>query len=200
MEAVADAPFASSIDPVARRGKRQLTLRVADPRVEKIERLREAKGVTHARLCAGAPVHPTNWYYIRTGEVTAQQATLDRITAFLTQEQPQRAPANVLQSFVLAAERVIVAELENRHDRKALVGAINDKRMQRPELRADRLRLLAVYITAVELEVPNAELGRALGHARQAIKQGRDKIEGLRECDAVDAFLDHVRDVLTGRT
>ena len=48
-------------------------------------------------------------------------------------------------------------------------------------LAAARIRQMAIYITAVELQVGNADLGRALGLTRANIKYARDEVEQRRE-------------------
>lgn len=52
-----------------------------------------------------------------------------------------------------------------------------------------RARRLAIYIVTVELEIPNADLARALGCSRQNVKQARDKVEDWRGDAAIDALI-----------
>ena len=55
-------------------------------------------------------------------------------------------------------------------------------------LKAATLRRQAMYVAAVELQIGNADLGRALKCSRQNIKQARDSIEDAR--DTVDETVD----------
>jgi hypothetical protein len=55
---------------------------------------------------------------------------------------------------------------------------------------ASRVRRLATHPLTVELEIPNVRLAAALGYSRQDMKQGRDRVEDLRDHSAVDALLD----------
>ena len=61
-----------------------------------------------------------------------------------------------------------------------------------------RLRRIAVYLAAVELEVGNAEIARALGTTRQNVHQARNAVEDLRGRPAVDALLERCRKLLQG--
>jgi hypothetical protein len=66
-------------------------------------------------------------------------------------------------------------------------------------LKAATLRRQAMYLAAVELEIGNADLGRALACSRQNIKQARDKVEDMRDADAtLDALLDRCALLLRG--
>lgn len=58
---------------------------------------------------------------------------------------------------------------------------------------------MAIYLTAVELEIPNAEIGRALGIERQAVKQARDKVHDLRDDERVDALFDRIAASVMGK-
>lgn len=66
-------------------------------------------------------------------------------------------------------------------------------------LKASRLRRYAMYITAVELQVGNAALGRAIGCSRQNVKQARDWVEERRDDPGLNALLDRCARLVTGR-
>lgn len=72
--------------------------------------------------------------------------------------------------------------------RVALAGVLaQDLSVQRPRnpvwLQAARINRMAIYVIAVELELKNAELARALGCTRQNVKQARDDVEDWREAE-----------------
>lgn len=131
-------------------------------------------------LCRLAGVELDNWYKVRRGDHQASSATLAKLQAAL--EAPREIkPPQVIAGFHRLVMQIIAMQMA--FDVPALLAT--DFSKQRPGnpqwLRAARIRQMASYITAVELEVSNADLGRAIGDTRANIKYARDAIENLRE-------------------
>src|SRR5262249_12568477 len=113
---------------------------------------------------------------------------------------PRARPPAVIAGLVHAAELIVLHEVAGR---KKLITELTFERARRGRalpgaIAAARLRRLAIYLVAVELEVSNADLGRALDMTRQNVQQARNAIEDLRERPAVDAVLDRCRALLKG--
>lgn len=204
--------LASSTVPamvVARRNKTQFALASVDPRVTAIERQRRDKGLSHTKLLAAAGVHPSTWFFLRRGEQAPRAGTLDRLEAAIGQAGRAVEPAalkNVILATVRVAETVIVSALDagangagtTRAQSLPLVQALDPRCRRATALRRSRRRVLAVYLVAVELELGNAEIARALGCSRQNVKQLRDAVEALRDDARADEFLERCRRQLTG--
>lgn len=188
---------------VVSRNKTQLALSTLDPRIERLESLRAAKEISHSALCSVARVHPSTWFYLRSGDQAPRGKTLDRLErglAALIGEQPR--PANLIAAFVRAAEAIVLMQVAG--DRRLMRELTPDrlrrgKHRQLPKaIEAGRLARIGIYLAAVEFEVGNAELARALGVTRQAVHKTRNAIEDLRERPSVDALLERCRALLKG--
>lgn len=185
---------------VARRNKMQFALATIDPRVAEIERGRKARGLSHNQLIQKAGVHPSTWYYLRCGEQAAQPRTLARLQAALAVAPvlPKAPPAPPVKALIHAIAAVIVGMIG---DDLALMAAINPKKFGKASvaLQPRRIRTVAVYVAAVELEIENTAIARALGCSRANIRQVRDDIEAVRhEGGAVDRLIARVAATLRG--
>jgi transcriptional regulator with XRE-family HTH domain len=185
---------------IARRNKRQFRLTVIDPRVAAIERERTAAGISHNELCQCARVHPSTWRAWRSGQQEPKPAILERLkTAIVGRLANARRDVTVLA----ALHRVVIVHLAQRQGADPELVLEQDFSAERPQspawLHAAQLRRQAMYLLAVELEIPNANIGRALGCTRQNVKQARDRIEEARDADpAVDRTLDDMGRLLRG--
>jgi transcriptional regulator with XRE-family HTH domain len=158
--------------------------------IEDVERLRVARGLSHARMCALAGVELNNYFKLRRGRHRPSAATLRKLAAALADPVPARPPRVIAAfhrvCFALAADALGL-------DRAAVLATdFTVTRRTDAWIAAARARMVAVYVTAVELEVDNTELARALGLTRQAIKKARDKVEDLRDDAGVDAAIETV--------
>jgi hypothetical protein len=169
-----------------------------DPRIVQIDRRRAERKVTHKMLCALAGVHEPNWYAMRRGEFVPKPATIERLERAVEGQSRRMASVNsVILAFVRVAETVVAAEAARRE----LIAALTFERERHAPpatIARARLRRVAIYLAAVELEVGNADLARALKTTRQNVHQARRAIEELRERPAVDALLEHCRALLKG--
>lgn len=139
------------------------------------------------------------WSNIRRGRWDPAAATLDRLDVALA-DLPAKKPPQIVKAF----HRHVMKEL-CRHLRAPMRQVLaEDLTVQRPRnanwLQAARINRMAIYIIAVELELENAELARALGCTRQNVKQARDDVfdwmdEDLKVARAIAAVSTHV----TGR-
>lgn len=156
------------------------TVNAAD-RVAVIARRRIAAGWSHAKLLRLARVDKQTWQDLRAGRREAQEFTLTRL---------ERALDGVIETkppqIVRAYHRIVMRDL-CRHLRVPASAIDQDMSVQRPRnrawLQAARINRMAIYIIAVELELKNAELGRAIGCSRQNVQQARNDVEDWRETD-----------------
>jgi transcriptional regulator with XRE-family HTH domain len=183
---------------VASRNKMQFALAVVDPRIAAFDRARAVRGVSHQKLCAVAGINPATWRALRAGEQGPKPATLKRLEAVLKAVLP-KPKVLPIAAMVRAAEQLL-ADVIARDP--ALVDAVTYRRANRkvaPATMAEgRLRTLALYVVAVEVEVGNADIAAALGMTRQNVHKARNMIEELADNPRVRSLLDHVAGVLRG--
>lgn len=138
------------------------------------------------------------WRDLQRGNTKPTDATLKKLEAAFGHARGP-APPQILKSY----HAVVVSLLADRSGFSRAVLQEMDFSVQRPLnpqwLAASRLNMMAIYITAVELQVENATLGRALGCTRQNIKKARDRVEDMREDPAIDALISGVTALVTGR-
>lgn len=183
-----ETPFALSI---VKRNKTQFALSIVDPRITDIERERARKKISHATLCAGARVHAATWFYLRRGEQVPRASTLARLKAAIASVAAPK--PNAIEAHYRAI-MALLALLSSKDPEAALAQDFSVERPTVPAwLEAATLRRQAMYVAAVELQIGNADLGRALGCSRQNIKQARDAVEDARDKEPrLDALLDRV--------
>lgn len=165
--------------------------------VEKINQARKTAGLSHEEFCRRAKAGTRNWFRLVRGEQKPTPALLKRLNAALGDAQAAR-PRPVVKAF----HRLVMIEIARAQDFDVAVLLATDFSVQRPHvpdwLAASRIQSMALYITAVELEVGNAELARALGVSREAVRKARNKIEDLRDDAAIDALLNRVAQQVRG--
>lgn len=154
-----------------------------DPRVTEIERRRVSAGWSHTELCRRAWIRKDTWQDIRSGRREPLARTLEALEKAFTEPRSKNPP-----QIVKAYHRIMVMDL-CRHLRAPIDTVLaQDLTVQRPRnkawLQAARINRMAIYIAAVELQVANADLARALGCTRQNIKQARDDVEDWRAADS----------------
>lgn len=173
--------------------------------MKKVDATRRQSGISIAKLCAAAKVHPNTYRELRRGACTPLEITLDKFTRALdrirTGKAQEVAPPQVVAGFHRLLMQLIATQMGFDHE----LLLATDFSVQRPSnpqwLRAARIRQMAIYVVAVELQVSNADLGRALGDTRANIKFARDAIEDRREDgneidSALTAVSLHVRSLL----
>ncbi|NUU41392.1 helix-turn-helix domain-containing protein [Tardiphaga robiniae] len=153
---------------------------VTDPRIVAINRRREAAGLPHDAFARLAGVSIWTWRDLRRGARAPMSSTLTKLNAALD------APRSTKPPQVVAAFHRLVMQFLAMHLKFDIATLLaTDFKVQRPSnplwLQAARIRQMAIYITAVELQVGNADLGRALGDTRANIKFARDQVEERRE-------------------
>lgn len=193
-EGARETPFALSI---VRRNKTQFALSIVDPRVTEVERERERVKMSHATLCSRAKVHAATWFYLRKGEQAPRAGTIERLKAAVANARPPKPSAAAAQYRAIVALLALISG----EDPEAML-AQDFSAHQTPTLpgwlKAATLRRQAMYVAAVELQIGNADLGRALNCSRQNIKQARDSIEDARDKDPrLNALLDRVARLVT---
>ncbi|MFA6267651.1 MAG: hypothetical protein WC670_18285 [Pseudolabrys sp.] len=151
-----------------------------DPRIAAVEQWRVRNKVRIVDLIHSAGISYFTWRALRRGQCKPRPATVIKLRAAM-EGRPALKPPQIVVGFHRLVMQLLAIEM--RFDRDTLLAT--DFSVQRPSnpqwLRAARIRQMAIYITAVELQVSNADLGRALGDTRANIKFARDAIEDRRE-------------------
>lgn len=166
-----------------------------------LERRRAARGISINAWLSASGVADHTYRLAKAGGAT-RKATLAKLELGLErlqQEAGAARPPAVIALLVRAIELLLLSVIGR--DRR-LMAACDPARLRRrlpQRVPAGRLRLIAIYVATVELEVKNAELARALGIERQAVKQSRDKIHDLRDTPAFDALVEQVAAALKAR-
>jgi hypothetical protein len=123
-----------------------------------------------------------------------RQSTLARYAAALEAFETERKEAGAHATLVHMIEALLQTKLASRSH--SLIAALNPKKFGRrhgQSLLGTRRRALAIYLAAIELEIGNSAIARALGCKRQNVHQIRATIEKLREDEPqVDVFLDQI--------
>lgn len=165
----------------------------ASSTIQQIERARKERGISQGEFLRRANVHHSTWQALLRGS-RPRHDTLKRLEAALD-------AAVVVRSVpvIVALYRLIMVQLAARHG-IAETDALTLKfcaGSQIENLRlAVRLRQAAIYVLTVELEIPNAELGRAIGCTRQNIKKARMTVEDRRESDTeLDALIARIASI-----
>lgn len=162
-----------------------------------IDRRREEAGVTIEALCRAAGVNRKTWSDIRSRpDCAARPETLRRLADALSDLAVAKSP-DLLQGRL----RTLLALLAADTGDDAKVVLATDFSRQRPQdkgwLAAARLRRFAIYLIVVEEDVRMADMARAIGISRQAVKQTVDEVREWRldEPD-VDALLERVGEII----
>lgn len=153
--------------------------------MKKIEVVRVESKISIAKLCAEAKVHPNTYRELRRGACTPQDITLVKLTKAVQRIRASEAEYLEPPQVVVAFHRLLMHLLARQLSFDLDQLRATDFAVQRPFnpqwLAAARIRQMAIYIMAVEMEVSNADLGRALGLTRANIKYARDEVEQRRE-------------------
>lgn len=153
---------------------------------------RLAAGLTHQELCKHAGVDLNSWHRLRRGEHAPKNETIQKFDNAL-KNGPSPKPPQLIASYHRLVMVMIAAEL-NFPLATLLATDFTAERPQVQEwLEAARIRAMAIYITTVELEVKNADMARALNVTREAIRKARNRVEDMRDDNAIDALLSRVR-------
>lgn len=183
------APRTVLRQPCARRREDSASSTVrADTRVAAIDRARLRAGMSHEELCRAARAGLRNWFRLRRGDHRPSEALLARLEAAVAGAVPAPRPA-LVRSYHRLVMRLLAAAQGLDPDAVAAVDLSVQRPMVQEWLRAARIHNMAIYLTTVELEVSNLELGRALGLSREAVRKARNRIEDLRDDPEVDALL-----------
>lgn len=165
-----------------------------------LNRARKDAGISVNRLLSAADISHHTWDAARNGKSATRDSTFDRLWAALDRlrrDGTAARPPAAIKALVLAAEEILRARIRGR-----LIVACNPQRMTRDHgqyrLPASRLRTLAIYLVAVELEIENVAIAMALGCSRQNVKKARETVETLRDNEAVDALFTRCGKLLTG--
>lgn len=171
----------SSVKVAARAGREHTASSSLHALIEVSERARIRRGMSHAEFCRFVGIELNNWHKLRRGAQRPSAATLAKLQAANDTPAAPTRPPQVVAAFHRLLMQMVAAQMG--FDTTALLAT--DFSVQRPSnpqwLRAARIRQMAIYITAVELQVGNADLGRAIGDTRANILYARNAIEERRE-------------------
>lgn len=176
-------------------GDLSITATTPTPTFGAINKKRADNGISVQALVRAADLDWRTWRLARKAKGNKTKPdTLVRINAALDRMiagGPVKQPKNLIAAMIEALELIIKSELAGD---AGLIGALAHARHRKDgaplDVEPERIRRIAIYLAAVELEVQNADIARALGCRRQNIHQARDQVEELRNSKAVDAFLD----------
>lgn len=176
---------------------RSSTAPKVDPRVRSIEAIRARRGLSHEELCRAAGVSCRTWAYLRRGAQAPKDFTIEKLQRAL--DRAEKAPVNAIAALHRLALILIAGELQIPAVRVLAHDPSQNGGRNRDWVEAARAWRCAIYLLAVELQIGNAALARAIGTNRQNVKQARDQIEDLRDDDPrIEGALDAVAAMLRG--
>lgn len=170
------------------------------PSFDVIERMRLARGLTVSEVVSRAGINYKTWWDVKRGAGAADPRrirTLRRLAKAVEGGKCVVPPA-AITALVFGAEEILRARITGD-----LLTACNPMRASRRHivmsLPSARLRLLAIYLVAVEIEIENVDIANALGITREAVRKAREKVETLRDHDGVEYLFEVCGKLLTGR-
>jgi len=157
-----------------------------------IERRRRRLGVSVARLCGVAGINEKSWWRGRRDGANLRVSTLQRLDRGLRAIErgalsPKKTP--FWRAFFGFAFAMLAREQELDYAPPLLFDFSVEKPNSPEWLKLARLRRIMIYLLTVEMQVPNADLARAIGCSRQNIKQARDAVEQWRDDPATELLL-----------
>lgn len=163
---------------------------------------RRALGIALHALLAAAGVGSRTWDYLRAGATVPQRRTLVKLSRALDQlagAAPPPAPAPAVVAAFWRAAVLFLAHEVGADPARAL-GDDGQSCPQDPAwLAASRARQLAFYLAHVELRVSHSALAVAVGTTKQRVHKAVNRVEDLRDDDAIDALLERTSAFLSGR-
>lgn len=163
-----------------------------------LQRSINENGIALNELLLAAGVCKETWLLGKSGRCAPRDATLRKLNeAFdrLKINAPARRPPAAIAALVNGCEEILRARMAGD---VALIQACSPKPNAR-HVPAGRLRWMAIYLIAVELEIGTGELRAAIGCSRENVRKARECVESLRDNDRVDALLTTTGDVLRGQ-
>jgi len=158
-----------------------------------LDRSRREANIPVDRLLQSAGVSYHTYYDGKAGRFATRQATMDKLWAAIERLRTGAAPPPAaIRALLNAAEELLRARIA-KNKRLAAVC------LSRSTTPAARIRTLAIYLLTVEIEIDNADVGRAAGCSRQNVAKARDTIEALRDDgSALDRLMTQCATVLRG--
>lgn len=163
-----------------------------------------------SRLCVLAGVHYSSVWRVRRGHGRRlYPGTLARLRRALAGKPAQvRTPPppvmirTVYRGFMLAIAQEFFPGLPA--DAAAIEALAQDPALSaNPNVKwaaAAKARSLAVYCTVIELNLPGAQVARAVGVTRQAVSVMLRRVEDLRDDPAIEALIGRAGEILIGKT
>jgi hypothetical protein len=164
--------------------------------IEAIDQRRNKLVLAHAQLCRRAGISEPMWWELRHGHRRPADRTVRRLEQALDElaaARPPRQPAVVVR--LLFSH--VAADVARRRGVPCDGPISLDFGYNSPRdpawLAMAQVRRLAMYVLAVEFDIANADIARALGCSRQNVKQARDAAERWRDEDpAADALIEAI--------
>jgi transcriptional regulator with XRE-family HTH domain len=172
-----------------------------------IDAKRKAAGFTVAALCRKAQVPISTYWRVAKGRKKRwRDATVEKFQAALVgQSCPGRAPeptappdhlASIYRAYVAILSPELGADPET-----VLASDPSLRATSSPQWReAARVRAIAVYCVSIELAVPAARVAAAIGVTRAAASAMLRRVEDFRDDPEIDALVERVGKLVSGRT
>lgn len=193
-----DARLAHPAPPVRQPSPCTPCSSTVDSRVVEIEKRRKAVGLSLHEFLKRADVPSDTWRDLRRGRRRPLLRTILKLNAALVEPRITR-PSTVIAAF----HRLVMTLIAPRLGIEPATVFATDFSVQRPMNPqwkvANEVRSIAIYITAVELQVDNPDIAAALGITRQAVKKARDKVEDWRDDADRDALIESIAVLAAGR-
>jgi len=181
----------------ARTGKSDRICQPANRRSDlaAIDRSRREARIPLNALLAASGIHIETYYLGKRGANKTRPETLRRLWNALESLRSGRTaapPPAAIRALLHAAEELLrVRILKSRK-----LSAVCLSKSASP---AQRIRTLAFYLLAVEIEIENADIARACGCTRQNVHKARETIETMRDDGgALDRLMTQCAAVLRG--
>lgn len=191
----------ASIVALPRKGPRSSTSPVLA--LAEIERRRKAAKISIARMLSAASIHPSTYRDGRKQPGRLRPKTLRRLADALDALIAGAVMPGKTLAPITALHRCVFALLATRLGYDVDLMLRQDFSAERPQnetwLRASHLRRYAMAVLAVDLDLGNATVARALDCSRQNVDQARRFVENAREDQRVDAAMAVVAALATGR-
>lgn len=173
----------------------------ADPftlsHVQNIERERARKNVSLGTLARAAGMKERTWSRIRMGRQVPQRETLQKVSAALAKMPaqipvPERLIAGVYRGALALLAREHGLDLETIERTDFSVQRAHDKSWKL----ANRCRQMAIYLVAIEYEIPGASIGALAGVSKMAVSKTLGTVEDWRDDEQTDQLLDRIRAIV----
>lgn len=168
--------------------------------INKIDRRRQACGISQAALCREAEISGETYSNAKSGETQPQRRILVRLARALDRlaGSAPLPPAEIVAGLYRAAVVTFAAELGA--DVTLALRSQSLSNLDAANRAAGRARRLAFYVTVNAYELPRPIVSAAVGYSKQAASKALKEVEDARDADAaLDRLIMRVGELLTGK-